>query len=42
MLEKHEVDLALTNDTSLKSSKAGFISGVLKTEVLWSVFMYTG
>lgn len=42
MLENHEVDLALTNDTSLKGSRAGFISGVLKTEVLWSVFMYTG
>lgn len=39
LLENGEVDLALTNDTSLCDSKAEFISSRMHTEVLWSVFV---
>ncbi|HOM02663.1 MULTISPECIES: hypothetical protein [Acetivibrio] len=39
LLEDGKVDLALTNDTSLKNSEAYFISKTKSTEVLWSVFM---
>lgn len=39
LLEDGKVDLALTNDTSLKNSKAYFISNTKYTDVLWSIFM---
>ncbi|MCL2151409.1 MAG: hypothetical protein FWH57_00365 [Oscillospiraceae bacterium] len=39
LLEEGKVDLTLTNDTSLKNSKAYFISITKQTDVLWSVFM---
>ena len=39
LLEEGKVDLALTNDTSLKSGKVSIISKTKQTDVLWSIFM---
>lgn len=37
-LKNHEVDLALTNSTSVKETGTKFISSVWHADVLWSVF----